>query len=249
MSRDDRQLVDSLARGFAILECLSRSPRPLGNGEIAAIVDLPPSSVSRLTHTLTVLGYIRRSPSRRTYELTPKNLVLGYPVLSGMSLLERARPYLKAISESTGETVTLAVRDGLHATFVGVIQGSNLVAVRLATGARLRMAVSAAGIAILCALPDKERNTLAARVRSDISRRGSDPGYFNHAVSNCLDDGFAVVRNSWQRGIGGVAVAVQGQGEQGALTIPVATGSVSEETMRTTLAAALLEAADAIGSA
>lgn len=246
MSREDRQMVEALARGFAVLECLSRARRPLGNGEIAAMVELPPSTVSRLTHSLTVLGYIRRSASRRTYELTPKNLMLGYPVLAGMSLLDRVRPHLKAISEATGETLTLAVRDRLHITFVEVVHGSNLVAVRIATGARLRIATSAAGIAILAALPEQERRTLAARVHAVMTRRGEDAEGFNLALADCQRSGVAVVRDRWQKGIGGVAVAVQGQGELGALTIPVATGSVGEEAMRTSLAQPLQEAAEMI---
>ncbi|WP_043532079.1 IclR family transcriptional regulator [Litchfieldella xinjiangensis] len=246
MSREDRQLIDSLARGFAILECLSRARRPLGNGEIAALVDLPPSSVSRLTHSLTVLGYIRRSPSQRTYELTPKNLMLGYPVLAGMSLLDRVRPYLKSISEQTGETVTLAVRDGLYSTFAEVVQGVNLVAVRLSTGARLRLANSASGIAMVSALPEKEKHTVTARIRAEITRRGEDLAVFNNSLEECEATGVAIVRNTWQKGIGGVAIAVQAQGELGALTMPVATGSVSAEVMHTTLASTLREAAETI---
>jgi IclR family transcriptional regulator, pca regulon regulatory protein len=246
MSREDRQLVDSLARGFAILECLSRARKPLGNGEISTMVDLPPSTVSRLTHSLTVLGYIRRSPSQRAYELTPKNLMLGYPVLAGMSLLDRARPYLKRISEQTGETITLAVRDGLYATFLEVVQGVNLVAVRLSTGGRLRLAVSAAGIAMVASLPEKEKRSITTRIRADIARRGEDPAIFNSALEECEATGVAIVRNTWQKGIGGIAVAMQVQGELAALTIPVATGSVGEEEMRSTLAEALQEAASII---
>lgn len=243
----DRQFVDALARGLAILECLSRTQKPLGNGEIAKMVDLAPSTVSRLTHTLTTLGYIRLSRSGRAYELTPKNLTLGYPVLAGMSLLERARPYLNSISEQTGETAALAVRDGLHVTFVEVVQGANMVAVRLATGGRLRIATAAAGIALVAALPDKERRALAGRVRSDIRARDGSTETFNRELAACIHSGAAIVRNWWREGIGGVAVPIHAQGDYAALTIPVATGSVNEKTMRGPLAEILRETADAIG--
>ena len=52
----DRQFVDALARGLAILECLSRAEKPLGNGDLARLITLPPSTVSRIPHTLTKLG-------------------------------------------------------------------------------------------------------------------------------------------------------------------------------------------------
>ena len=243
MPNEDRQFVDALARGLAILECLSRAHHPIGNRAISDAVGLAPSTVSRLTHTLCMLGYIRPAGSGRTYELTPKNLALGYPVLAGLSLRDRARPNLEAISKATGETVALAIRDGFHITFVSVVQGTNLVSVRLATGGRLRMQVSAAGIALVAALPEKERRMLAGRLRADLTRRGEPTDVFDAALDACLADGVAVVRNMWRAGVGGLAIPISFQGEFAALTIPVATGSVSEADMRGTLADRLLQEA------
>jgi len=245
----DRQFIDVLARGLAVLECLSRAQRPLGNGEISRMVGLPPSSVSRLTYTLTELGYIRRSSTERTYELTPKNLTLGYPVLAGMTLLDRARPHIKRISEETGETAALAVLDRLHVSFVDVSPGTNLVAVRLATGGRLRMSVSASGIAIVAALPERKRWTVLNRMYADLKKRNESPEAFDRALNQCMRRGYALVRNLWQEGIGGLAVPVLWQGDVAAVTIPVATGSVNEQHMRNVLAPIAIEAAQQIGAA
>ena len=65
MVQGDRQFVDALARGLAILECLSRSHQPIGNRAISDAVGLAPSTVSRLTHTLCALGYIRPTGTGR----------------------------------------------------------------------------------------------------------------------------------------------------------------------------------------
>lgn len=248
MASDDRQFVDALARGLAILEALSRAQRPLSNGDIARATQLAPSTVSRLTHTLTALGYTRLTAGSRAYELTPKNLALGYPILAGMSLIERARPLLRHITEVTGETAALAIRDGLHITFVEVVPGSNMVAVRLAMGGRLPIAVSAAGIALLAAMPDRERRTIAARVRSQIANREGDLEIFNRCYAKACEEGIAVIRDAWRPGIGGVSVAVRNDDEIAALTIPVATGSIGEQTMRGPLADALRKAAESLGS-
>jgi DNA-binding IclR family transcriptional regulator len=249
MSDTDRQFVVALARGLAVLEALSRAQKPLTNGQLTKVTGLPASTVSRLTHTLTLMGYVRLSRSSRAYELTPKNLTLGYPVLAGMRLLEQARPHLEQLSGSTGETAALAIRDKLHVTFVAVVEGANLVAVRLATGGRLWVPVSAAGIALVAALPDAERRMVSARVRVDMTRAEHDPEAFSKAVAECRREGVAIVRNLWQPGIGGVSVPVHSQGEYAALTIPVATGSVSEHTMRTTLTDALKSVAETLGPA
>lgn len=245
----DRQFIEALARGLSILEALSRAKDPLTNGNLAEITGLAPSTVSRLTHTLTELGYVRLSRANRAYELTPKNLALGYPVLSGMRLLDQVRPHLEVLSRTTGETAALAVRDKLHVTFLAVSEGSNLVAVRLARGGRLRVAVSAAGIALVSAMPEKDRRRLLARVHADMRQSGQDPEVFSRAVSACQRDEVALVRNLWQPGIGGVSVPIFSHGEYAALTFTVATGSVSEHVMSTTLADALKDAAAQLGPA
>ncbi len=241
MASEDRQFVDALARGLAILEALSRAQRPLSNSEIAKATALAPSTVSRLTHTLTALGYTRITTGSRAYELTPKNLNLGYPILAGMSLISRARPQLKHIADVTGETAALAVRDGLHITFVEVVPGANMVAVRLAMGGRLPIAVSAAGIALLAALPERERRTLATRVRTYIAKREGDLDTFNRCYAQAHEDGIAIIRDAWRPGIGGVSVAVQTDSEVAALT------SVSERNMRGHLADTLREVAQGLG--
>ncbi len=242
-SSDDRQFVEALARGLAILETLSRAQRPLTNGILARETGLAPSTVSRLTHTLSVLGYIRLMPGVRAYELTAKNLTLGYPILAGLSLINRTQPVLKQISEQTGETAALAIRDGRHITFVDVNQGHNMVAVRLAMGGRLPIAVSAAGIALVAALPEKEQRSVGNRIRSHITKRGESVKSFDRALLETQHYGVAIVRNAWRRGIGGVAIAVESNGELAALTVPVATGSVSEAAMRGPLSRILREAA------
>lgn len=245
----DRQFVDALARGFAVMECLSRAQRPLGNGEIARIVGLPPSTISRLTYTLTELGYVRRSSLERTYELTPKNLTLGYSVLSGMSLLDRVRPYLRSISDKTGETVALAVRDSLHISFVEVIPGTNLLSVRLATGGRLRIGVSAAGVALTAALSKRKRWSLLNRLKAEMEQRNEDHDAFVKAVDDCGSAGYAIVRNLWQEGVGGVSTPLIWRGQLAALTIPVSTGSMNEQHMRNELGPIILNAAREIGDA
>ncbi|WP_226953636.1 IclR family transcriptional regulator [Mesopusillimonas faecipullorum] len=247
--RQDRQFVDALARGLAILECLSRAERAMGNGDIARHVELAPSTVSRLTHTLTELGYLRRSEHGRTYELTPKNLTLGYPLLIGMALRDRVRPHLEDICERSGQTLALAIRDDLHMCFVDVAQGSAPRAIRLATGGRLRMAVSAAGIATVAAMSERLRWSTLNRLRGDILQREENAQIFEQALEACHRLGYAMVRNAWQEGIGGIAVPIFWQGTLATLSMPVATNEVSAQRMHNELAPALLAAADAIGRA
>ena len=242
MSQDDRQFVEAFARGMQLFEVLSKQKRSMTNGDLARATGLPPSTVSRLSYTAMKMGYLRHSGSGRAYELTPKTLNLGYSVLSGMALIDRATPLLKVLSEKTGQTVGLCVRDKLHVTFVQVVVGTDLLAVRFAVGGRLPVATSAAGIAMLSILPEKERRTLASRIRSELDRHDGNVSAFNALLQQSINDGgIAFARDIWRRGIGAVAMGISSDDELAAITVPFATGSVSEANMRSVLAPILKE--------
>jgi IclR family pca regulon transcriptional regulator len=91
-------------------------------------------------------------------------------------------------------------------------------------------------------LPEDERRTLAVRVRADLMQRGGDLDAFDRRLAQAGEEPVAVVRDAWRRGIGGVAIALKQQDQLMSLTIPVATGSISEEDMRGRLATMLVEA-------
>ena len=59
---EDRRFVTALARGLTLLRCFSPSDRWLAHQELARRAGLPQATVSRLTYTLTSLGYLRRFP-------------------------------------------------------------------------------------------------------------------------------------------------------------------------------------------
>ena len=74
----DRQFVTALARGLEVLRCFRAENPILGNQEIAQKTGLPKPTVSRLTFTLTELGYLRYSKNLRKYQLGTAVLALGY---------------------------------------------------------------------------------------------------------------------------------------------------------------------------
>ena len=55
----DRQFVTALARGLELLRCFTPRENVLGNQDLARKTGLPKPTVTRLTHTLMRLGYLR----------------------------------------------------------------------------------------------------------------------------------------------------------------------------------------------
>ena len=73
----DRKFVEALARGLEILRAFGQKGGLLGNQDIASITGLPKPTVSRLTYTLTKLGYLTYSPSLEKYQLDSGVMALG----------------------------------------------------------------------------------------------------------------------------------------------------------------------------
>lgn len=121
----DADFVTSLARGLSILTCFQASDVELGNGEIALRAGLPPATVSRLTYTLTQLGYLRSIPLRRKYALSANVLTIGYPVLASLPERELARIHVKNLADATGGSVCLAISEGLQAVYIEASRGAD----------------------------------------------------------------------------------------------------------------------------
>src|SRR5260221_8907303 len=88
----DRQFATTLARGLEVLRCFTPLEPQLGNKEISVRTGLPKPTVSRLTYTLTKLGYLRHNMRLGKYQLGSAVLPIGYPLLPPLDRPQVAPP-------------------------------------------------------------------------------------------------------------------------------------------------------------
>ncbi|HWL79809.1 MAG TPA: IclR family transcriptional regulator [Roseomonas sp.] len=153
----DRHFVTALARGLEVLGCFRQGEPLLGNQEIAARTGLPKSTVSRLTHTLTELGYLHYVPDLGRYRLGMAVLSLGRAMLGGLDIRHVARPLLEQLATETRSVVALGTRDRMRMVYLEVARGDAAIAVNLETGSRISLLSSAMGRAWLAACPPPMR--------------------------------------------------------------------------------------------
>ncbi len=79
---ESEPMVVPLARGLAILCAFGRGRAWLGNLDIAQETGIPAPTVSRLLHSLLVLGYVQQDEATRLYALAPAALALGYAAIA-----------------------------------------------------------------------------------------------------------------------------------------------------------------------
>ncbi|HEY5673347.1 MAG TPA: IclR family transcriptional regulator [Malonomonas sp.] len=203
------QVITALARGLSVLRCFRQGDRFLGNQEIAERTNLPKATVSRLTQTLTVLGYLNHSKRFNQYSLGAAVLSLGHSMLGNMDILKSARPLMQELADSAEASVSLASRDGLHMVYLeNCVSRANMIALRIDVGARTRIANTAMGRALLCGLPEDERNTLIAQIRQATPRgewsqikAGIEQGAVDYAQK-----GFCFSLGDWRENVNSIAV-------------------------------------------
>ena len=205
----DSNVVIALARGLSVLRCFRQGDRFLGNQEIAERSGLPKATVSRLTHTLTVLGYLNHSKRFNQYSLGVAVLSLGYSMLGNMDILKSARPMMQELADEVEASVSLASRDGLHMVYLeNCVSGANMISLRIDVGARTRIASTAMGRALLCALPDAERDDLITQIRQS-TPKGKWAGIKSGIEQGAIDyqeKGFCFSLGDWRENVNSIAV-------------------------------------------
>jgi IclR family pca regulon transcriptional regulator len=138
-NKKDRSYITSLSRGLLILEAFDPAQPKMGITDLSRKTGLSKSTVFRLVHTLSLMGYIIPVIEENKYTLGPKVLGLGFAVLSSLELREVAQPYLLELSRQTKETVNLAVLDGWKLIYIERIKTQQILNINLHVGSRLEL--------------------------------------------------------------------------------------------------------------
>jgi len=154
--------VPGLARGLAVIEHLAAHPGGRTQKEIAEALGLPTVGVMRIALQLEADGYVRRDAAKRTYRLTGRLFQALRKAYADGDLVESALPFLRTLSDATGETAVLGVLSEGAVTVVDSVPGRRAFCLAVATGHRAALHASAPGKAILAALPPDECGRLLA---------------------------------------------------------------------------------------
>ncbi|RJF96196.1 IclR family transcriptional regulator [Noviherbaspirillum saxi] len=209
-AKEDRHFVTALARGLELLSCFRSGEKMLGNQELADRARLPKSTVSRLTYTLTKLGYLQYDDEVGKYRLGTASLALGSAMLSKLDIRQHARPYMQELAEFSHATVSLGMRDRLSMIYIENCRSQAALTLRLDVGARIPIALTAMGRAYLAETSNTERNDILERVRElDETKWPTIHDGVMKSVEEYHRLGCCTSFGDWQRDVNAIAVAFQ----------------------------------------
>ena len=234
----DRKFVEALSRGLDVLRAFSQGSVILGNQDIAHITGLPKPTVSRMTHTLTRLGYLSYNPVFEKYQLSAGVLALGYAYVSNLKVRQLAKPYMDEFARRTNMSVGLTCHDRLHMIYVENRMPPEATLLRMEIGLRLPMATTSAGRTYCAAVSESVRTILMDGMAKKYGDQWPEKKEgLELAIEDYKTSGFCLSVGEWDRNINSAgAPIVLEDGTTMVLTCAAPSYQISGEELRNTIA-------------
>jgi DNA-binding IclR family transcriptional regulator len=206
----DRQFSMNLARGMQVLRAFSVREPLLGNRELSDRTGLAKPTISRLTYTLTLLGYLSRDAGLKKYRLGSGVLSLSHPLLASMRVRQAARPLMEQLAQKTGCSVNLGLRDRADVVYIDTVRTDSANPYLPDIGSTRPLISSAIGRALILACPAAERTAILNYLKLQ------DRQYFEDCRSAWEADaklftkqGYCHAHGEWQKEVHAIAMPVR----------------------------------------
>lgn len=243
-----RTRLSSVANAVRLLKVFSDDEFELGVSEIGKRLGLAKSTVHRLASTLVRERILERNARDGKYRLGLVLFELGSMVRRKMDVSAEAWPRLKALMESTGETVHLGVLDDHSVIYINRIESRQAIRIGFGQGIRAPLHCTALGKALLAYQPQE---FIEATIAGGLPRRTAATITSPHALRQELAAirvrGYAIEDEEIETGLRSIATVVRNDAGDVIAAIGVA-GPAHRMTRKAQLACAreLTGAADAV---
>lgn len=216
---EKNQGIQVISRAAGILRALADEADGQSLGQIAKRVELPRSTVQRIVNALASEGLVTAGRGAGAIRLGPEIQVLADA--GRVDMAESLKPVMKGISEETGETVDLAVLDGIHMVFIDQVVGSQRLRTVSNIGERFPLVSTANGKAALATLTEAQAARLVAdEVERTESRR--TVAELLDEIAGIRDGAIASDLDEHTDGISALGFALKDRsGEVYAISVPV----------------------------
>lgn len=214
--------VQSVERTFSILDVLASHPKGIGITHLAKRVKLPVSTVSRLLLTLESLRAVEHIGNREGYRIGTGIIDLATRASFPDYLIKQARPTLKKLAKSIGETVTLSVPDGKQTFCLDEVLGNHHLQTQNWVNRHYPLHLTSDGKLILATWPADELDAyLASPLDCPTPASLCDPQQLRKAIADAKNKQHAWTSEEFELGIVDVAALIRDTNENIVATIGI----------------------------
>ena len=213
-------------RALGLLKLLAESDEPLAVRDVAAALDLPPSTSHRLLHQFMSAGFVVTEPASKRYRIGPELHRLAALIQAKSSLATTVQPFLDELTATCDETSLFAVFDRATATvaFVAKADSSQALSYRISLNTPVSAYWGSSSQIILAYLAETDlRRVLGAAHPSPVGGRPPmDESEFRAYLATIRERGWIRTEGEKLPGAMGTSAPVFGAaGIVGSLTVTI----------------------------
>ncbi len=207
---EERYRLKSLGSALDILECFLHNGPELGVSEIAHLIGMSKSAVHKVLTNLVARGYVLQDQVRGRYQLGLKLWELGTAAVDQMPLRDIAVPYLRELTDATGETSHLAVYESGEVVYIEKVSTAHAVQAYTRIGGRAPAYCVATGKVLLAYQPREERDAVAnGPLKRHTPRTVINGPQLLAELERIAAQGFAVNTGEWRIDVVGAAAPIE----------------------------------------
>jgi len=246
--RNPSEFVTAVERGFSVLTAFGRGPNRMTLTQVADATGLTRGTARRFLLTLQTLRYV--DSDGKLFWLTPKVMQFSGAYLESTGVAEAARPVIRTLTETLGESSSVAVLDGLDVIYIARVETRRIFSSGLDVGSRLPAYCSSLGRVLLAGLSDTELNVwlqhgpFEARTSKTLTTREQ----LAARIQDVRKANYALIDGEVEIGIRSIAVPIRDMNHQVIAAVNVGTSAarVSLDQMKKKVLPALRQAAEQI---
>jgi len=252
---NDRYIVPGLVRGLEILQAFSIDKPQLGIAEIGRELGVSRSTAFRLVFTLEKMGFLKRIEHSKKYSLGLRVLDLGFKFLSGMDIVDLARPHLESLSDETNASSHLAVRDGREIVYIARATAKHTFVgtVAVGVGTRLPAHATSSGRILLSDLSIAEIAQLYEGVplQTFTDQTPATLGDLINLLEKDRNTGYVLSWGAFEKNLASIAVPVRDSSRKtvASINISCSTGTYTKEELKKAILPKVQATASIISSA
>jgi DNA-binding IclR family transcriptional regulator len=148
--------IRTINRVCDILNCFSSRVTRLTLTEISVKVGIPKSTTHRLLEALRSQGFINYDANSRSFQLGYQLIRWGTDAQAGVDVRNIAWPYLQELTDVTGETAVLSIRNGYSGFCLEMCESSHPMRLSMRVGQPLDLHAGSSAKILWAFLPDNE---------------------------------------------------------------------------------------------
>ncbi|HJP68113.1 MAG TPA: IclR family transcriptional regulator [Sphingomicrobium sp.] len=205
--QDKIEKVKSADRALELFEVLVPAPRGLTHTELASLLGIPKSSLTKILSSLMTSGYVRRVDGSR-YEVGDRWQSLVKASITGRSIESFVHPSLERLVQVTEETAGFNMVIDRQIETIATVPSKRQLQFTMILGERAPLYRMSSGLAILAHLSDEYQHRYYSEcVKNDTTSPLRQKSAFERAMGSIRAEGFAEVRG-YRDGIVGFGVPI-----------------------------------------